>query len=152
METKELSELGSRLDGYFFVRGCRSNDAIDLRQETLARCVKVGRLDTEYVFGVAKNVFVNECRRKKLILVEDLDPNKSRNNSRDLAEQNEAKDLIALALASLPTHYRIVLQLKYVLGYRSKRIAKVMGLSENSVNILTFRARRILRRMLWGLN
>ena len=60
-------------------------------------------------------------------------------------EQEETKELVRIALASLPVHYEQVLTLKYIEGMSAKEISQVLNKSAKSVESLLDRARLVLR-------
>ena len=56
------------------------------------------------------------------------------------------KEVVRL-FAQLPETYRSVLEMKMILGYSGKEIAKRMGLTENAVNVRITRGRAMLREI-----
>lgn len=66
--------------------------------------------------------------------------------------QSAAPEPIGLeqAIALLPDHYRNVLTLKYVNGFSTGEIAKMLGITPSGVSKLLFRAKEMLREILEG--
>lgn len=60
----------------------------------------------------------------------------------DDLERKELVHKMDTILKSLPTNYRIILQLKYIDGVRVKAIAEKLSLSFKSTESLLFRARK----------
>jgi RNA polymerase sigma-70 factor, ECF subfamily len=66
----------------------------------------------------------------------------------DVAEQNESRKAIQVALASLAPRLRIVVQLGLIEEESYRAIAEALGISESAVKLRMFRAVRILRKKL----
>jgi len=66
----------------------------------------------------------------------------------DTAEQNEARNAIRSAFASLPPRLRIVVQLGLVEEEPYRAIGNALGISEAAVKLRMFRAVRMLRKKL----
>ena len=62
--------------------------------------------------------------------------------------QAEASDAVHGALADLPTHVRVALELREFEGLRYREIAEVMDVSLNEVKVLLHRGRKLLARTL----
>lgn len=63
----------------------------------------------------------------------------------ELIERRETRDLVHLAMSSLPDLYRRALEEKYVEEWSLDRMAKDRGVSEDAVKSLLARARRAFR-------
>ena len=60
-------------------------------------------------------------------------------------QQKEAVDRLAGLIRGLPENYREVLELRCLNGFRAAETGRLLGLSENTVNIRLTRARKLLK-------
>jgi RNA polymerase sigma-70 factor (ECF subfamily) len=67
------------------------------------------------------------------------------------ARQEEAKEVLAWALARLSAEDRMVMEMVYLEGMSGSEAAELMGWSITNVKVRAFRARKRLRRLLSGL-
>ena len=81
-------------------------------------------------------------KKKKTVLMEELEGNPAAG----VEEAMSYKEVVRL-FAQLPETYRSVLEMKMILGYSGKEIAKSMGLTENAVNVRITRGRAMLREI-----
>ena len=81
-------------------------------------------------------------KKKKTVLMEELEGNPAAG----VEEAMSYKEVVRL-FAQLPETYRSVLEMKMILGYSGKEIAKRMGLTENAVNVRITRGRAMLREI-----
>ncbi len=65
--------------------------------------------------------------------------------------QEEAREVLEWALERLPAGDRMVLELVYLEGLTSKEAAKLLGWSVANVKVRSFRARKKLQKLLFGL-
>ena len=63
---------------------------------------------------------------------------------------NEAQRDLMEEVLSLPEKYRIIVHLYYYEGYKTREIADILQLSENTVKTRLVKSRRILRTRLEG--
>ncbi|MFC2017937.1 RNA polymerase sigma factor [Chloroflexota bacterium] len=63
----------------------------------------------------------------------------------ELIEKKETKEVVRMALDSLPSHYQQVLTLKYIEELSAKEVGQVLGKSKKSVESLLDRAKLALR-------
>lgn len=93
--------------------------------------------------SIVKNEALSILRKKKrLVFLDDL-PNKEIEAE---AVTNYA-DLVQL-FAKLPDTYRAVLEMKLLLGYSEKEIARHMGISPSAVGTRIFRGKVLLREII----
>ncbi len=143
--------LGARL------RGARRQDVDDLCQEVLLRVVRgAGELRhpdkfPAWLYRIANNVLRDHLRRQKIRAVEraglDVDPV----DPRDVefrAEREEELERTMSALLDLPPRYREPMLLRHVEDLSYADIGRVLGISENAVQVRIFRARKMLQAAL----
>lgn len=141
----------------FLVRLMRDRDrAADLLEETWLRLVThAHRLQPEtrlgpWLFTVARNLYVSECRGKVFeasdaALLQRAAPGPS---PFEEAAASESERRIEAALAGLPLHYREVLLLVGVEGLALSEAAAVCGISNVALRQQLSRARAMLARRL----
>lgn len=122
------------------------DDVADAMQETALTCwEKLGTLrNDEYFKTWLIKILINHCNtiyseRRNLLTDEDLPETVSFENGYEHAEWNEF-------LNTLDEKYRIVAMLFYVEGFKTKEIAQILEISEETVRVRLSRARRMMRR------
>ncbi len=130
-------------------------EAEDMTQETFIRVQE--RLDgfnderpfQPWIRRVAANVCLNhlESRRVATELDDERDADESRRPESQV-EFRERSEQIRNALASLPAHYRVVVELRHYQELSYDEIATVMNIPLSDVKSHLFRARRILAEKL----
>jgi RNA polymerase sigma factor (sigma-70 family) len=153
----DLGRMPDKLRRFFLSRGARTeDDARDLAQETLLRVfqrMSRGELLESleaYGLGVAKNVFLEYCRRV------------ARANSHDglsgAVQLPGGSDPLSNALVSsralrfrraldlLPERMRKLLVRRFVEEIPSRTIAREEGISTDAVDMRVYRAKRELRK------
>lgn len=87
-------------------------------------------------------------RKKRVALAGDLDELAAPGDGAEpLARTEEAERLLA-AVRALPARYREPLLLRHSRDLSYREIGKILGISENAVQVRIFRARRMLRERL----
>lgn len=66
----------------------------------------------------------------------------------EIAMPDSADDTLASAMATLPTHYREILLLRFDNGYSTKELAGIMGMSRANIQKLIWRAKKALAETL----
>ncbi|KXK15953.1 MAG: ECF subfamily RNA polymerase sigma-24 factor [Chloroflexi bacterium OLB14] len=135
------------------------NDAEDLAQETFMRAYdKLETFDIEREFGawirrVAANVCFNflESQKTSLALDEERDQDKSPSPSQQV-EVKERSEQIRQALASLPSNYRLVVEMRHYQEMSYDEIAHELKIPLSDVKSHLFRARKILAEKLHAPN
>ena len=138
--------------GYFVKRcGGRVDVAADLTQETFASAVSALRRGAQvdaplpWIVTIARRRLVDHYRRT----------NRGEDAHRRLEGEvvqvgvsatSAAEDRILRALAALPTHFRLVLVLRYVDGLQVAEVAAQIGKSVRAVESLLVRARAALSK------
>ena len=154
----ELGRLPEKLRRFFLSRGVRTEDeALDLAQETLLRVLqRVSRgdqpLDSPEAFslGVAKNVFLEHCRR-----VQRANKHEGLSGVLDLAGTEDPlsdalassrKLIVRKALELLPARMKVLLVRRFVEEIPSRTIAREEGITTDAVDMRVYRAKRELRK------
>ena len=130
-------------------------EAEDMAQETFLRAhERLDRFDDERPFGpwirrVAANVCLNhlESRRVTTQLDEERDADESLRPETQ-AEVHERSEHVRGALASLPAHYRVVVELRHYQELSYDEIAAELNMPLSDVKSHLFRARKLLAEKL----
>jgi RNA polymerase sigma-70 factor (ECF subfamily) len=128
--------------------------AEDVAQETFLRFYRVsGRFRPEaalrtYLLRIAKNLCIDQLRKKRPELMEELPEGATGETPLDLLEGAIEMDRLEKAIDELPAGQRSALILRHSEHLSYRRIAEVMALSVGAVESLLVRARRTLRRNL----
>jgi RNA polymerase sigma-70 factor (ECF subfamily) len=130
-------------------------EAEDLTQETFLRARdRLATFDPERPFGpwirrVAVNVCLNhlEAQRPLAELDDERDADESNNPERQ-TEARERSEQIRSVLASLPAHYRAVIELRHYQELSYDEIAAELNLPLSNVKSHLFRARKLLAEKL----
>ncbi len=155
----ELGRIPEKLRRFFLSRGVRTeDDARDLAQETLLRVLqRMSRgelLESAEAFslGVAKNVFLEYCRR-----VARASSHNGLSGVTNLASsESPLTDALVSsramrfrrALELLPGRMRDLLVRRFVEEVPSRTIAREEGISTDAVDMRVYRAKRELKRRL----
>ena len=158
-ETEAYGELVTRYQtGVFNV--CyrilhNRSDAEDLAQETFIRAYdRLYTFDLERDFSpwirrVAANLCLNYLEAQKSVaeLNEDRDEDKTQSPGEQV-EVKERSEQIRTALASLPPHYRVVVELRHYQDLSYDEIANELEIPLSDVKSHLFRARKLLAEKL----
>ncbi len=107
-----------------------------------------GRTFMVWFFTIVRNVCLNMRRNKKqTVPFETSVANTSRDRIPDVGLHRE----VSAALDRLPHDYREAIVLYEYQGYAYKEIAEITGASLATVKIRIYRARKMLRSLLFGL-
>jgi RNA polymerase sigma-70 factor (ECF subfamily) len=155
----DLGRLPEKLRRFFLSRGVRTeDDARDLAQETLLRVFqRVTRGEIlesleAYSLGVAKNVFLEYCRRIARTSLHD--------GISGAVQIAGGEDPLSDALVSsrahrfrralnlLPARMKSLLVRRFVEEVPSRAIAREEGISTDAVDMRVFRAKRELRKQM----
>ena len=153
----DLGRLPEKLRRFFLSRGVRTeDDARDLAQETLLRVfqrISRGELLESleaYALGVAKNVFLEYCRRVAKASVHDgLSGAVQLAGSGDpLADALVSSRALRFrhALDLLPRRMKELLVRRFVEEVPSRAIAREEGISTDAIDMRVYRAKRELRK------
>lgn len=132
---------GPRLHRYLRLELRHESDALDAFQETLTAAWRglpaLRRADRfwPWVLGIASHKAADAARRRF-----------DESDADVLAEGRADDSLLELreALASLPSHWREVLLLRYLLGLTEEEVAAALGVRVGTVKSRSARARRRL--------
>lgn len=154
---RAFEELYKRLAnsafGYFLRRTSSSQEAEDLTQALFMRIYSAlsSYSETEvpfkaWFFRVARNILIDHYRvvSKKRANEIPLDDNFEQKVELSIAEKLDLEK----ALKALPEKYQDVLHLTFYEELSGKEIAYTLGISENNVRILKFRALKALSKLL----
>lgn len=96
-----------------------------------------------WCISIVKNEALTILRqRRKMVLSDELEGD----SVADVEEALNYQEVVGL-FAGLPDTYRSVLEMRLLLGFSGKEIAKRMGLTENTVNVRIARGREMLRKI-----
>ncbi len=145
------TKYGDRLYAAAFNICRQRQDAEDAVQEALLRYFRSEKEfeSEEHVKAWLIRVTVNVAKsmrtsfwHKNRVAYEDY--------MEEIPFENEAdRDLMQVVL-SLPDQYRIIVHLYYYEGYKTREIAEILQLSENTVKTRLVKSRKILRKELEG--
>ena len=130
--------------------------AEDLTQETFLKALaairsfRPGSNFRAWVFRIGHNNFVNQKRadrRAKQQLPDDL-AEAGRGGPVESAENREALEVVAAAVAALPPDFRAALLLRVEEGLSFREVAKVLGTTEETARWRVFKARQKLVKVL----
>ncbi len=131
-----------------FLRTKSAADADDVLQEVFLRCLRAKPAwnDASHqrawflkvTINCTKSLLTSAWRRHTVPERDDL-----------LTEMQTTTEVYPYVLA-LPAKYRTIVHLYYYEGYHVAEIAKLLGMSENTVKSHLFRARDMLREQLKG--
>ncbi|MFN8399399.1 MAG: sigma-70 family RNA polymerase sigma factor [Anaerolineales bacterium] len=130
-------------------------DAEDLAQETFIRALdRLHTFDLEREFSpwirrVAANLCLNhiEAQKPSAPLDEERDEDKTQGPGEQV-EVKERSEQIRSALASLPPHYRLVVELRHYQELSYDEIASELNIPLSDVKSHLFRARKLLAEKL----
>jgi RNA polymerase sigma-70 factor (ECF subfamily) len=130
-------------------------DAEDLAQETFIRALdRLHTFDLEREFSpwirrVAANLCLNhiEAQKPSAPLDEERDEDKTQSPGEQV-EVKERSEQIRSALASLPPHYRVVVELRHYQELSYDEIASELNIPLSDVKSHLFRARKLLAEKL----
>jgi RNA polymerase sigma-70 factor (ECF subfamily) len=149
----------NKIYNYVYYRIGNQHDAEDLTARTfyraldhIERYVDQGAPFSAWLYRIAHNLVANWHRdqsRRKIISLEDIKLSVQRRQGPDqMAEQNEEKDELLVAIRRLPPDRQQLLILKFVEGLSNAEIGKVMDRSEGAIKSLYHRTLLSLREML----
>ncbi len=106
-----------------------------------------------WLFRIAQNTLRDHLRRQArrrrwLHFSDDLDQHEARESPPDGASEAEETEKLLEAIRRLPARYREPLLLKHSEDLPYSRIAEILGITENAVQVRVFRARKMLQERL----
>lgn len=140
---EDLEQTVSKLYRYCLKLSGSSWQAEDLVQDTLLKIYRLKKSDPgreftfSFLYKVAKNLFIDEKRKKKEFLFHHED-------IREVSDPSEFDALIEIMLASLPLQQAMLLTLKDVFNYKTKEIAAMLRVRDESIKTALHRSRKKL--------
>ncbi|MCA0149499.1 MULTISPECIES: RNA polymerase sigma factor [Rossellomorea] len=139
----ELEQTVNKLYRYCLKLSGSPWQAEDLVQETLLKIYRLKKFDPgreftfSFLYQVAKNLFIDEKRKKKEFpsTHEDI---------RKVSDPTEFDALIEILLAALPLQQAMLLTLKDVFNYKTKEIAAMLRVGDESIKTALHRSRKKL--------
>ncbi len=142
---EEIQTHEQALRAYLRGRFSSLHDVDDLVQETYARILRsraVGQasLTRAYLFVTARNVALDQLRKKRPELIEGiaemerLGVVEERPDAAEASSHDQELELLAEAIASLPARCREVFVLRRYHDLSHREIAQRLGIAENTVN------------------
>ena len=147
--------IGSRLFGYLIRLTGERGRAEDLLQITFTKLHRArdsylrGSPVLPWVFAIARRAFLDD-RRHVRSRQEDLSYDGSLPEPPPEAPPAELADVLELALARLPDHYREAIVLTKVTGMSVAEAAEVLGTTPSAVKLRVHRGYKELRQYLEG--
>ncbi len=130
-------------------------EAEDMAQETFIRAhARLSTFDEERAFGpwirrVAANVCLNHLASQKSTAELDDERDTDASHSPEAMQEDfERNEQIRKALASLPAHYRVVIELRHYQELSYDEIAAELDIPLSDVKSHLFRARKLLAEKL----
>lgn len=136
-------------------RYCKFNvreGAQDLCQETFLRAYKAlpsfketkGGSFQAYLFRIARNLIIDEKRKKKDVPLEDWFEIESEENLEDIADKKTDSKRVHNALSLLKDKERQIIVLRYFEEMTTYEVAQVVGMREGALRV---RSHRILQKL-----
>ncbi|WP_308807559.1 RNA polymerase sigma factor [Bacillus sp. MCCB 382] len=140
---EELEQTVNKLYRYCLKLSGSHWQAEDLLQETLLKIYHLKKADPDreftfsFLYKVAKNLFIDEKRKKKEFLSHHED-------IREVSDPTEFDALIEILLSALPLQQAMLITLKDVFQYKTKEIAAMLRVSDESIKTALHRSRKKL--------
>jgi RNA polymerase sigma factor (sigma-70 family) len=142
---------------HFLIYYTDSSDIEDLVQEVFYRAIKGIETFQEYsspktwLFGIARNVGIDEIRKKKRIkvrktIMEKEFEQRKEKSPESILQFNEQNKILYQAIHSLKRNYRDVIILKGIKEFSVSETAQVLNWNENKVRITYHRALNALQK------
>lgn len=120
-------------------------DLDDLIQDTYLRLVRERatgrRMNTAFLYTVARNAGLDWFRRKKVVSIEGiaefdrLPVSDSKPNAAEIVSNAEQQQILVEAIQALPERCRQVITLRKIYGLSHHEIAVQLKMAENTVNV-----------------
>ncbi len=144
---------------YFIIRTADENLSRDLTQVVFVKAWEnsADKKDFDFqkvlpwLFAIAKNTLIDHWRKKKEILVDDLEILESSGDKQDIEEERDYSEKlknVKSALVGLSEEQREVITLKFFDGLTNDEICQVLKKSSSAVRALQFRAVQSLKNIL----
>lgn len=143
---------------FFYYRTFNRQDAEDLTEETFLRAWEhIHSIQAEpslrfkaWLLRIARNLWIDRHRRTRKTVSLDTVASEAQTglSPEEHLAQQEMSIWLTQALAHLPERMRDVVVYRFLLDLRPAEIAELMGLRENHVRILQYRALQRMRKWL----
>jgi RNA polymerase sigma factor CnrH len=154
-----VSENMGWLRGYVRGRLGDPEATHDVIQETFLKAIRaLPRLEDAttfpaWLYRIAENTIRDHLRAKarnrgKVVFTDGLDELQSPRDSESAAESRELAERLLAAIRGLPERYREPLLLRHSQDLPYAEIGRILGISEKTVQVRIFRARKMLQRRL----
>ena len=143
MKDRDLLQAGFR---YAFSLTHQHHDAEDLVQEAWIRLSRLyGYVaNKSLLFVTIRNLFIDQYRRKNLVLIDTLEPINEPAADDDLLQLTLTTEDIEQAMGSLRAEEREIIFLNIVEGYTAQEIAELTQRSRNTILSLLHRGKKKL--------
>ena len=101
-----------------------------------------------WLYRIARNVLIDHWRKKKDLLVEDVDSLHEETAGPSISERLDRDVMLRRlheALDTLPGDMRSVINLRFIEGLSCKQVAEKLDLGESNVRVIQYRALKKLR-------
>ena len=148
---------------YLIKKGCTSNDAEDIVQNTLYKAMLyIDSLNQDnisaWLFRVALNEYYDLCRKRKRVSTFSFDDNEiadillvDNTCPEEKVISNENKEKINYTLSQLNETYKNLLLLKFSMGLSYKEISKLLDIGEDTAKTYVYRAKLQFKK-LWEVD
>jgi RNA polymerase sigma-70 factor (ECF subfamily) len=148
-------EFYSKIFHYFFYRARTKEDAEDLTSEVFVRMVTSIKSQrgnfTAWLFRIAHNLMVDYYRKldkKKEVSLEDEEVKAPLTANQNINSRRLEIEDIKKLFDNLTEEQKEVMILKFIEGYSTEEVSKIMKKKINAVKALQFRASLALREVL----
>ncbi len=127
-------------------------DAEDLTSEVFRAALGPLRLSASkgevraYLLATARTVLASHWRRRAGLEVTHIDPDVDLHYLAAPSPSRDAGPQTQRILATLPNHYRRILELRFLEGYSIKESARALTISVSNAKVLQYRALRMAAR------
>jgi RNA polymerase sigma-70 factor, ECF subfamily len=127
-------------------------DAEDLTSEVFRAALGPLRLSASkgevraYLLATARTVLASHWRRRAALEVTHIDPDVDIRYLAAPSPGGDAGPQIRRILATMPDHYRRILELRFLEGYSIKESARALSISVSNAKVLQYRALRTAAR------
>lgn len=101
-----------------------------------------------FLFAIARNLIIDEIRRKREISLEAVAEMPSNEDSQEETEKNELKRVVQNALSSLSKNEQHLIVLHFFEEFKFREVAKILGKREGAVRVATHRILKKMKRYL----
>lgn len=130
---------------------CRNRSlAEDLLQETFLKAIlslpNTHENVRAWLYKVARNLYFNYARRSARELMEDAEPADNENAAEDAVLSKLREQALYGAIMNLDGVKREVIMLQYFSALPQKEIGAILGISPENVRVLSYRAKKELKK------